>query len=104
MPCLLAYWWLALGAHASEDEVAARDERSKLGPSRGTGRLAEPAVGDEADALGRDAGAQHLVDPLGDVVRTLEIRVLDVDHAGRDVTTGRDDLGEDLDLGHLAIG
>ena len=54
----------------------------------------------------RSAGtpAQAPVDPLGDVVRTLEIRVLDVDHAGRDVTTGRDDLGEDLDLGHLAIG
>ena len=34
----------------------------------------------------------------------LEVVVLDVDDARRDVPAGRGDLAEDLDLGHLAVG
>ena len=70
-------------------------------PARG---LAEAAVGDERQPLRRDAGGEHRVDPLGDVVGRLEVGVLDVDDAGGDVPAGGGDLAEDRDLGHLAVG
>ena len=88
----------------AEDEVAAGDEGTQLGAGRPAGGLAEAAVGDEREPLGRDAGRQHGIDPLGDVVGRLDVRVLDIDDAGGDVATGGGDLAEDRDLGHLAVG
>ena len=52
------------------------------------GGLAEAAVGNEREPLGRDAGRQDRFDPVGDLVGRLEVVILDVDDAGRDVPAG----------------
>ena len=76
---------------------------AELGAGRPSGGLAESAIGDEGQALRRDARLEDRLRPLGDLVRRFEVVVLDVDDAGGDVATGSGDLAEDLDLGHLAV-
>jgi hypothetical protein len=65
--------------------------------------LAEAAIGDQRQVVRGDAGAEHDIHPLGDIVRGLDPRVLDIDHAGGDMAAGGRDLAQDLDLGHLPV-
>ena len=88
---------------AAADEVAAGDERLELGGGEVAGGLAEAAVGDEGQALRRDAGREDRVDPRGDLLGGLDVAVLDVDHARRDVLAGVGDLVQEVDLAHLAV-
>ena len=64
----------------------------------------KPQSGTSVSRSAGTPGGEHGVDPLGDLVGRLEVVVLDVDDARRDVAPGRGDLAEDLDLGHLAVG
>ena len=92
-----------LGAAASH-EVAAGHQRRQLGLRGPAGRLAEAAVGHEREARLRHAGREQLLDALGDVVGRLDVVVLDVDDARREVPAGGRDVGRHVQLRHLAVG
>ena len=64
----------------------------------------KPQSGTSVRRSGGDAGREHPIDPLGDVVRRLDVGVLDVDDPDRHVATRRCDLGDDLELGQLPVG
>ncbi len=57
--------------------------------------------------MSRSAGTPASEDelgPLGDVLGRLQVVALDVDDADRQVEPGRRQLGQDVQLGHLAVG
>src|SRR5258705_7679796 len=103
VPSIVTWWaciagsppWWPLFDRSTADEVAAGDEGVELVDGQGSGRLAEPAVGDEREPFRRDAGVEDRLDPGSDLAGRLDVAVLDVDHAGGDVPAGVGDLAKD---------
>src|SRR6185436_13590707 len=49
------------------------------------------------------AGLEDELRPAGDVLGRLDVRVLHVDHADRDIASRVGDLAQELDFAHLAV-